>query len=194
MGQRKSTTVGYATVISHLATMIRRGETYVAGSCSITPFMDGANCYFEFRTELGQQIILTKSEFECLMSGLNKVESQFRTLDLAGCKPGDEVDSPYPSHMYAEHVLELGEGCCIFTAFHNNSKSPYICLRKDGHTLCLDEYIFGVHFYKVYNMMDVLARSFAQNWCWYCNKHTSHRNNSCVVCLERDQSRWIEEL
>ena len=56
---------------------------------------------------------------------------------------------------------------------------------KDTQTLSFDDLIFGIEFGAIHVGLDMLARNFSQNWCWYCNKHLSSRNMSCVVCIHR---------
>ena len=87
--------------------MYRRGETYVAGQCKITPYMISAACFIEFKTEHGH-ISLTRAEFECLWGGIGNVELQFRSLELQQHGILHELlDIPYPSPLHAENVLEL---------------------------------------------------------------------------------------
>ena len=165
--------------------MLRRGLTFIGGHFSITPYMVSASAFVEFKTSHGE-IILSNQEFEYLQSGVDRVRDQYHFLDMLKIEYCSiEEDSPYPSHLYAQEVLELGPTTYFFTCHHNNSLTPYICLVKDGLTICLDKEIFSFAFPIVSDAMDVLAKNFALNWCWYCNKHISTRNRFCVVCEQR---------
>ena len=112
--------------------------------------MYSVHCNIVFKTLVGS-ITLTYAEMLRLTESLVYIEEGYEKL--LECLPNyaDEVDIPYPSHNYSPYVVSLGENCYFFTSHHNNSVEPFICIYKNGVTLCLTKDIFDFDFVECFN-------------------------------------------
>ena len=159
--------------------MLRRGETYSKNGISLMPFMIGSNSFVDVYNDNGL-ISLTKQEFHCLKSGIHTVRDHYDFLKLLVIDSSDNLDIPFPSHIYANNVLELSDNCFLFTTHHNNKL--VVCLKKNSVVCELSETIFHIEFHVVQHMLDILAINYQKNWCFYCDQHKSLKH--CVVCAD----------
>ena len=90
----------------------------------------------------------------------------------------DELDIPFPNHIYANNVSELSTDCFLFAAHHNNTLM--VCLKKEITICFLTDAIFSIDFNVISYMLDQLMLSFVQNYCVYCLNHRSMKR--CIVC------------
>ena len=158
--------------------MLRKSEPYIKNDIIITPFMVDANVYVDIEHN-GDVITLTKHEFDCLRSGYERVREHYNFLKLLVIDDKDQLDIPFPSHIYANNVLELSSECFMFAAHHNNVLM--VCLSKHTTVCFLTDAIFDVDFNIVSHTIDQLMVSFVANWCVYCLNHRSLKK--CVVCV-----------
>ena len=139
--------------------------------------MMGANAYVDIQHS-DTTVSLTKLEFDCLKSGISKVKDYYDFLKLLVIDDSDQIDIPFPSHIYANNVLEISSDCFLFAVYHNNKL--VVCLKKQSTTCLLSDTLFRVEFHVVQHMLDNLARNYASNWCFYCDQHKSLKR--CIVC------------
>ena len=85
--------------------LIREGEVYSRLGLFLKPYMIAANCFVDIIYN-GAIISLTKHEFSCLKFGYSRLKSQYDFLNLVKIEETDEVDIPFPSHLYVDNVLE----------------------------------------------------------------------------------------
>ena len=72
----------------------------------------GANAYVDIQHS-DTTVSLTKLEFDCLKSGISKVKDYYDFLKLLVIDDSDQIDIPFPSHIYANNVLEISsDGIC----------------------------------------------------------------------------------
>ena len=157
--------------------MIRKGELYTKQDITITPLMIDANVFVDIEYN-GIEITLNKKEFDCLQFDYTRVKNHYDFLKLLVLDDTDEIDIPFPSHIYANNVLELSSECFFYASYHNNKLM--ICLRKDKKIIILPETIFDIEFNVISYMLDQLMVSFVANWCVYCLNHRSLKK--CIVC------------
>ena len=156
---------------------MREGELYSKHGLFVKPYMIAANCFVDVIYN-GKVISLTKHEFSCLTSVISKLKIHYDFLNLVKIVDSDEVDIPFPSHLYVDNVLELSSDCFMYTAQHNND--ILIFLKKNLDVCILPESIFHIEFDMIQNMQHTLAINYSKNWCFYCDQHKSIKN--CVVC------------
>ena len=157
--------------------MLRKGDLYIKDDIIILPYMLNAASFVDIEYH-GCTITLTKHEFDCLRSGYKRVKDHYDFLSLLVIDDKDELDIPFPNHIYANNVLELSSDCFLFAIHHNNTLM--VCLKKQITICFLTDAIFNVDFNVINYMLDQLMVSFVQNWCIHCFKHRSMKQ--CIVC------------
>ena len=104
------------------------------------------NCNIDITTPMGC-MTLTYEQMKRVYFSIPYIQMGYNYLTAYPWRnDDDQLDIPHPSHIYADYVVNLGENCFFFTVHHNNSRVPYVCLFKNGQTVCLSKDFFDVDF------------------------------------------------